>query len=136
MVTDIEPASVSLETGDRRNCVDVINLSLAPNTDTVHAIHFLQDGVIQKISMAELDCRSVSVALHLRERGVRPGDRVGIAGKNCLEWVLLDRAVLKLGGITCGFDVGRFVASMAIERYGLNRMFVEEVAENDLRIHG
>src|SRR5437764_423027 len=44
MVTDIEPASVSLETGDRRNCVDVINLSLAPNTDTVHAIHLLHEG--------------------------------------------------------------------------------------------
>jgi long-chain acyl-CoA synthetase len=125
---------VSKETGE--TAVDVINRSLARNTDTVHAIHFLRDGIIQKISLAELDRQSISVALHLRELGVRPGDRVGIAGKNCLEWVLLDRAVLKLGGVTCGFDAGRFVASMAIEKYGLNRMFVEEVMETHSCIHG
>lgn len=116
--------------------MDVINLCIAPNEDKVHAIHFFRDGVIQKMSLAELDRQSVSVAMHLKELGVRSGDRVGIAGKNCLEWVLLDRAVLKLGGVTCGFDVGRFISSTAIERYGLKVMFVEEVTENDPRIIG
>ena len=116
--------------------MDVMNLAVAPNEDTVHAIHFFRDGVIQKMSLAELDRQSISVALHLKELGVGAGDRVGIAGKNCLEWVLLDRAVLKVGGVTCGFDVGRFVSSTAIERYGLKLMFVEEVTENHPSIIG
>ncbi len=114
--------------------MNVINRAVAPNDDTTHTIHFVRDGAIHKMTLAELDGEAISVALHLRDMGVGLGDRVGVVGKNCIEWVLADRAILKLGAVTCGFDVGRFSASAAIERYGLKQMLVEEVTENDPRI--
>lgn len=117
--------------------MDIINtLSLTTNTDTAHRIHFLRDGVIQSMSLAELDRQATSVAAHLHNLGICKGDRVGVMSTNCIEWVLLGLAIFKLGAILTGFDVGRFEAGTAIERYGLRRMFVDHVTEGDPRITG
>jgi long-subunit acyl-CoA synthetase (AMP-forming) len=120
-----------METSD----MDVINtISLAPNLDTTHHLHFRQGEKIQTISLAELDRRATAIALELKDVGILPGDRVGVTGKNCVEWVLLDMAILKLGAVTAGFDIDRFQATAAIQRYGLKLMFMEQLTEHDSQI--
>jgi long-subunit acyl-CoA synthetase (AMP-forming) len=117
--------------------MDVINtISLNANTDTAHRIYFLRDGTIQSMPLAELDRQGSMVASHLHDLGIGQGDRVGVMAANCVEWVLLDLALLKLGAVVAGFDAGRFEASATIERYGLQRMFVEHATEGDPRVLG
>jgi long-chain acyl-CoA synthetase len=117
--------------------MDVINtLSLTANTDTRHRIYFQQDGERRSLTLAELDGRAMAVASRLRELGVGKGDRVGIMSANRIEWVMLDLAVLKLGGVVAGYDAGRFDAAATIERYGLRLMFVEHPEGNDSRVYG
>jgi long-subunit acyl-CoA synthetase (AMP-forming) len=117
--------------------MDVINtLSLTANTDTKHRIHFLRDGEIRSVTLAEVDRRARVVASRLRLLGVGRGDRVGIMSVNCIEWIVLDLAVLKLGGVVAGYDAGRFDETATIERYGLRLMFVERPATDDARVFG
>jgi len=40
------------------------------------------------------------LAAWLEARGIRPGDRVGVLGHNCPEWLIVDFAVLRLGAVT------------------------------------
>jgi fatty-acyl-CoA synthase len=47
----------------------------------------------------ELDAWVTEVALGLLDRGVRPGDRVGIWSPNCAEWVALQYATARIGVI-------------------------------------
>jgi len=106
--------------------VDVINrVAVEVNRDRRHRIRFVRDGEIASMSLAELDAGARRIAARLRARGLRPGDRVGVMAGNCMEWVVLDLAVLKAGGVTCGLDAGRFDPSTAIERYGLRMLFVD-----------
>jgi long-chain acyl-CoA synthetase len=115
--------------------MDVINtISLTANMDTAHHISFLRDGTIQRMPLAELDRQATVIALHLKNLGVQPGDRIGVTGKNCVEWVLLDLAILKLGAVTAGFDIGRFHATTAIQRYGLQLMVMEQPSEDDSHV--
>lgn len=103
---------------------DVINtIALHRNSDTRHRLHYLEDGALCSITLAELDARAISVALRLRELGIRPGGRVGIIAPNSLEWVLLDLAVLKLGAVTAGFAPGRFDPDELVDSFGLAVLF-------------
>jgi long-chain acyl-CoA synthetase len=112
--------------------MDVVNqLALGTISDEEHGIYFSRDGPVESMSLAELDRRAHCIAYLLRERGVGKGCRVGITAVNCIEWVLLDLAILKLGGVTVGFDAGRFDAVSALQRYGLHSLFVEESTKND-----
>jgi long-chain acyl-CoA synthetase len=65
------------------------------------------------------------VAWHLGRLGVGPRDRVGVMMKNCLEWILIDLAALRLGAVVGGFEAGRFNADEIIPRYGLKLLFVD-----------
>jgi long-chain acyl-CoA synthetase len=51
------------------------------------------------LSYAELDGRTAQVAGWLRERGLRPGDRVGIMLPNVLAFPVLYYGVLRVGGV-------------------------------------
>ncbi|MEO7240132.1 MAG: class I adenylate-forming enzyme family protein [Sphingomicrobium sp.] len=53
----------------------------------------------ERFSFADLDRISERLALALVARGVRKGDRVGIAMRNCPSWVLSYMAVVKSGAI-------------------------------------
>ncbi len=55
------------------------------------------DGTV--LTRAEVDSRVRAVAAALAEHGVRQGDRVAVLGRTSMEWVLLDCAVLALGGV-------------------------------------
>jgi long-chain acyl-CoA synthetase len=107
--------------------MDIVNtIALEANTDNRHCIHFSREGTVRSKPLAHLDHEAVLLAGYLRELGLGKGDRIGIMAKNCIEWVLLDLATLKLGGVTVGFEVNRFDAEVAIERYGLKRLFTDD----------
>jgi long-chain acyl-CoA synthetase len=53
----------------------------------------------ERLSFADLDSWSERLAQALVSRGVRKGDRVGIAMRNCPAWVVSYMAIAKAGGV-------------------------------------
>ena len=84
-------------------------------------------GVYKGITYAELSATVDALAAGLAERGVRPGDRVGIYSYNRPEWVATDLAVAKLGAVlipvyhTLGPDAIRYILNDA----GVSHLIVE-----------
>lgn len=58
----------------------------------------------ERISFAEHARMVSSLAQGLRERGVRPGDRVAIAAANTPEWILTFWAATSIGAVAVGFN--------------------------------
>jgi fatty-acyl-CoA synthase len=71
---------------------DVVAISVAADRVTYH----------------ELDEWVDRVAVRLAAEGLRKGDRVGVVGGNCLEWVVTALATLRCGGVIAAFN-HRFV---------------------------
>ncbi|WP_436775359.1 AMP-binding protein [Yinghuangia sp. YIM S09857] len=83
----------------------------------------------ETITLHELYERSGRVAHWLRERGVRPGDRIGVLAANSLEWVLLDLAALRLKVQTAGLEPGKFTPGVDLmRRYGIRLLFTDRAA--------
>ncbi|MEV4846375.1 AMP-binding protein [Micromonospora matsumotoense] len=111
---------------------DVINqLALRRCTDETHSVRFRRGSEITRWTLAELDQRAVNLARRLHATGVRVADRVGVLSTNRIEWVLLDLAVLKLGGVTVAVEPGRFEPERVVEKYGLRRLFAEGETSRD-----
>ena len=53
----------------------------------------------ERLTFADLDRWSEQLALALVSRGIRKGDRVGIAMRNCPSWVVSYMAIVKAGGV-------------------------------------
>ncbi|MFL6652706.1 MAG: AMP-binding protein [Sulfurifustaceae bacterium] len=82
------------------------------------------------LTLAELDRLARKTALHLKRLGVSAGDRIGIIAKNCLEWVLLDLAAIKIRAVTAGFEAGKFAPTAELaERYGLRLIFSDQAGD-------
>jgi len=60
----------------------------------------MADGTWQQWSRKRVQQGVLRLAAWLEEQGVRAGDRVGILGHNCIEWLLADFAILRLGAVT------------------------------------
>ena len=58
-----------------------------------------------ELSYAELDDRSARLATLLREKGLRPGDRVGVMLPNVLEFPIAYYGVLRAGGVVVPMNV-------------------------------
>jgi acyl-CoA synthetase (AMP-forming)/AMP-acid ligase II len=58
----------------------------------------------ERLTFAELDRLSQEIAHGLVERGVRKGDRVGIAMRNCPSWILSFMGAVKAGAIATLFN--------------------------------
>lgn len=115
--------------------MEVINrIALHRNADTCHRVHFSRDGEMQAMPLAELDRRAWSVARRLGELGVRRGDRIGVMARNCVEWAILDVAILKLGAVTAGFEAGRFEPGEILGRYGLKLLFVDQAPSREPKV--
>lgn len=70
-------------------------------TDPNYAIaQRLVDGVWTDVTCAQLAAQIRSAALGLIAEGVQPGDRVAILSATRYEWVILDYAILSVGGVT------------------------------------
>jgi acyl-CoA synthetase (AMP-forming)/AMP-acid ligase II len=60
------------------------------------------EGVVageERLTFAELNAHATKLAHALVARGIRKGDRVGIAMRNCPTWIVSYMAALKAGGI-------------------------------------
>lgn len=80
----------------------------------------------ETLDLGELYERAGRLALWMRDAGLGPGDRIGIQAPNCLGWVLLDLAALRLNVVTAGFEPGRFAPdSRYLDRYRLKRFFTD-----------
>ena len=96
------------------------------------------NGKYQGITYAELSRIVDELAAGLAERGVKPGDRVGIYSYNRPEWVATDLAVAKLGAVlipvyhSLGADAIRYILNDA----GVTHLIVEspELFANITRI--
>jgi long-chain acyl-CoA synthetase len=58
-----------------------------------------------RLTYAELDASSARVAGMLRERGLRPGDRVGLMLPNVIEFAAIYYGVLRAGGVVVPMNV-------------------------------
>ncbi|MEU3771931.1 AMP-binding protein [Streptomyces sp. NPDC032472] len=92
-----------------------------------HRITFRGAGPTESYPLEELYTMAGNLAAALQRRGLRRGDRIGIVAANCLEWVLLDLAALRLGVLTAGFEAGKFAPGRALmEQYALTLLFTDE----------
>lgn len=56
------------------------------------------------ISWAEVESRSAQIAAFLVERGIRPGERVGILMENSIEWCLSFIGIFRAGAVAVPFN--------------------------------
>lgn len=94
--------------------------------DARHWIRFSTGRTQAAWTLAELDVRAQRVAHRLHAMGLRARDRIGVLARNRIEWVLLDLAIIKLGGVTAGFEAGRFEPHQIIQAYGLSALFIDD----------
>src|SRR5437879_4641207 len=95
-----------------------------------HTITFVRLDGSASLDLADLYEAAGRLAGRLRERGIGPGDRIGILAANRLEWVLLDLAALWLGAVTAGFEPGKFEPGPALlDRYDLKALFTDRPYE-------
>ncbi|MGW6907780.1 AMP-binding protein [Streptomyces sp. NPDC054940] len=110
----------------------VINDIVARPPGTGHRISFFRLGGIETLDLTELYDRAGRLACALRDLGIARGDRIGILAGNCLEWVVLDLAALRLGAMTVGFDPAKFATAdpALLDRYRLRLLFTDRVADD------
>jgi long-chain acyl-CoA synthetase len=85
-----------------RAIVDNLPATLPSFFRTFGALNAQNEAVVagdERFTFADIDGLSERVAHGLVERGIRKGDRVGIAMRNCPSWILGYMGVLKAGGI-------------------------------------
>lgn len=105
---------------------EVINELLSRPPAPGHRITFAQLDGSRSLELTELYELSGRLATQLAEAGLRTGDRIGILAANCLEWVLLDLAALRLKLVVAGFEPGKFTADPElVERYRLAMLFTD-----------
>ncbi|MEM9122451.1 MAG: AMP-binding protein [Pseudomonadota bacterium] len=95
------------------------------------ALHF--DGTT--LTYAELDTKATDLAACLSERGVGPGDRVALYVRNCLEFMIADQAIIKLGAakvplneLLAADDVGYMVEHSDARALIAHTSFAEKLA--------
>ncbi|MFC5472494.1 AMP-binding protein [Paraherbaspirillum soli] len=96
---------------------------------------YQRDGVVQT-TLTDLDRRAARLAHYLsHDLGLRAGDRIGIVAPNCIEWILLDLAAIKLKVVTAGFDPSRSYDDANLEEeYDLRYVFAEAADDSGKRI--
>ena len=86
----------------------VVNHILTVPPQARHRLSVVRLNGTTTVALAELRAQSERLARGLRAAGIGRGDRIGILASNCLEWVLLDLAALRLGAGPAGFEPSTF----------------------------
>jgi long-chain acyl-CoA synthetase len=86
-----------------RSLRELLDASLAFG-DREYLVDPATDGSLRRITYAEHHAAVARVAAMLRDRGVGPGDRVAILGRNSIEWVVTFWATVSLGAIAVGLN--------------------------------
>ena len=84
---------------------DIFNLSLAGRASTEALEYDRADGTIATLTFADIDARSNAMARVLTDRGLVRGDRLGFFLPNCVEFIDLFLACVKLGVIVVPINV-------------------------------
>ena len=88
----------------------------------------------ERFALAELQTMVLQVADFLRGERLERGDRIGIMSRNCLEWVLLDLAALRLGLQTAGLEPEKFARRPTLAHdYDLARLFHDDASSRAAR---
>jgi long-subunit acyl-CoA synthetase (AMP-forming) len=104
----------------------VINRVVGSPPDNGGRISFVSLRGTHTLELGDLYERAERLAQWLSGNGLVQGDRIGIQAANCLGWVLLDIAALRLGVVTAGFEPGRFQSDGGmLDRYALKRFFTD-----------
>jgi long-subunit acyl-CoA synthetase (AMP-forming) len=104
----------------------VISKVVAGPPQAGHQISFARLDGTTSLALTDVYARAGLLARGLRDLGIGRGDRIGILASNCLEWVLLDLAALRLGAVTAGFEPGKFDPDPAlVSRYRLTALFTD-----------
>jgi long-chain acyl-CoA synthetase len=113
--------------------MSVLNTLLSGPPRGGHQVRVAALGRLEAWDHPQIWELSGRVAAHLRRLGVGPGDRVGIRAANCLEWVLLDLAALRLGAVTAGYDPGKFpqTGSELVAAHDLTVLFTDRAETGD-----
>lgn len=72
-----------------------------------HMLTCIRQGRKTSLPWSELEIPVASVRAMLTERGLRPGDRVGVLAENQYEFIVLDLACLAAGFILAPFDLAQ-----------------------------
>jgi long-chain acyl-CoA synthetase len=104
----------------------IVNRVAAAPPAVGHRISVVRLDGTESVALPELWAMAGRVAAWLWDLGIGPGDRIGILAPNCLEWVLLDLAALRMKAVTAGFEPGRFNADALVERYDLRLLFTDQ----------
>ena len=107
----------------------VINRIVGRPPAAGHRVSFARLTGGSSMDLVELYETAGRLAARLAALGLGPGDRIGILAANCLEWVLLDLAALRLKAVTAGYEPGKFEPGDAlVARYGLKLLFTDRPA--------
>ncbi len=84
---------------------DLFDLSLVGRASVPAIDYDRADGTVSTLTFGELDLRARRVALALAQRGVQTGDRVALHLVNCVEFIELFLACMKLGALVVPINV-------------------------------
>jgi malonyl-CoA/methylmalonyl-CoA synthetase len=84
---------------------DIFNLSLVGRASTEALEYDRADGSITTLTFGDIDARSNAMARVLADRGIVRGDRLGFFLPNCVEFIDLFLACVKLGVIVVPINV-------------------------------
>ncbi|MFI1357763.1 AMP-binding protein [Streptomyces sp. NPDC020898] len=108
----------------------VINRIVSVPPARGHRITLHRRGSTQSVELTELYQQVGRVARFLADLGARRGHRIGVLAANCLEWVLLDLAGLRLGVVIAGLEHGKFDATPELlDRYRLRFLFTDQPSD-------
>jgi long-chain acyl-CoA synthetase len=64
------------------------------------AVRYKRGGLWKDLTWSDYRAEVLACAAGLIEAGLQPGDRVGVLGENCVEWMIADLGILAAGGVT------------------------------------
>lgn len=64
------------------------------------ALRWKELGAWREMTYAELRQQTLALSASLKDRGVRPGDRIAVWIETCRQWIIADSAIQILGGVT------------------------------------
>lgn len=85
--------------------IDLFNLSLIGRATTTALEYNMADGTAAMLTFGDIDTRSNAIAHVLADRGLVRGDRLGFYLPNCVEFIDLFLACVKLGVIVVPINV-------------------------------
>ncbi len=97
------------------------------------AVRFKRSGTWKDLKWSDYRAEVLACAAGLVEAGLRPGDRVGLLGENCVEWMIADLGILAAGGVTVSPHAALSARQIHFQMHeaGARWLFVSTAAQCD-----